>query len=100
MVCNLGNYIIHISNTVAPTVHYDRGAVCGQYNLAVWVQASDKRNQALLPLNVQTDLRLIHKQNIRLLVLNQNRKQYDENAKTTAYFVNYTFPALIFFNVF
>ena len=23
-----------------------------------------------------------------------------QNAKTTAYFVNYTFPALIFFNVF
>ena len=39
------------------------------------VEASDKRNQALLPLDVKAHLRLVHNQGIGLAVLNQHGQQ-------------------------
>lgn len=80
MVGNLADlrYLVH------PPVHNDGWAVGGEDELYVGVQVHDEVDEAFLPVDVQADLRLVHKEHVVLVVFHQYGEQYGKDLLLTA----------------
>ena len=72
-------YVIDVCDVVAPSVHDDGWAVCGEYDLYVWVEVCEDVEQALLPFYVEADFWFVHEEDAGAFVLYEYSEQYDEH---------------------
>ena len=68
---------------VNPAIHDDSRAVGREDNLHIRVQLKDKVDEPFLPVDMQANLRLIHKKDIVLVVLDEHGKQNGKNLLLT-----------------
>ena len=76
--------IVHIRHPVCPSVHDHSRTVGGHDDLDVRIEFQHQTDELLLPFEVKADFRLIHKEDIRLVVLHQHGKEDGENLLLTS----------------
>ncbi len=64
---------------IGPSVHDHSRTVGGHDDLDVRIELQHQTDELLLPFEVKADFRLIHKEDIRLVVLHQHGKEDGEN---------------------